>query len=349
MKRLMVLILAMAMLAGLAVFARADEAETKIYDVEGLRAMADAPNGRYRLMNDIDMNGVNWTPIAFSGELDGDGHGLYNLTVSTTGSETRLTHDGNMKEYSTEFAGLFSVLENANVHDLKITGAHVSVENETHCFAAILAGYMDRSTVSTVAVSGRVRMNSYSVMVGVAGLVGYGCGSFDRCEAKVELIFEDRNFDSKCEEFMGGVLSCGIANINACMVDIDGYDSCHGYVHNGGLVGMYYHCGTKFSPGPVSNNIIEGRIRFFEDNRDRRAYCKAVIGESLSKPSREKNNMDSFKRDEVKTYDVVLLPEQCEEPSYVETVVAPADGRWGFTRHECSVCGYHWTDSYTAP
>ena len=351
MKRLMCMMLAAAMILGaaLAVSAQAEEAETKIYDVSGLRAMADAPNGRYRLMNDIDMGGVDWTPIAFSGELDGGGHGLYNLTVTAAGVETRPTHDGNMKEYETEFAGLFSVLENATVRNLKLVGANVSVENQTHCFAAILAGYVDRSRVSEVSVHGRVRMNSSSVMVGVAGLAGFGCGSFDRCEAKVELVFEDRNFASKCEEFMGGVLACGIADITACMVNIDGYDSCHGYVHNGGLVGMYYHCGTKYASGPVSNNIIDGRIRFFEDNTDRRAYCKAVIGESLSKPTQTKNNLDTFKRDETKDYSTVLLPEQCGEPSYVETVVPPSGSRWGYTRHECGGCGYHWTDNYTAP
>ena len=348
MKRLISLLLAL-LLAAAAAPALADEAVTEIADVEGLLAMARRPQGRYRLVSDIDMAGIDWTPIAFSGELDGGGHCLYNLHVTRAGEETRVTRDGNMKEYDTAFAGLFSVLENAAVKDLRLTGAQVDIENSTHCFAAILAGYVDRSTVSAVSVNGRVRMNSYSVMVGVAGLAGFGCGSFDRCDAKVELIFEDRNFDSRCEEFMGGVLACGIAEINACMVEIDGYDSCHGYVHNGGLVGMYYHCGTKYDSGPVNNNIIEGRIRFFEDNPDRRAYCKAVIGESLSKPTQTNSNFDAFLRDEVKKFDVVLLPEQCAEPSYQDTVVPPTGGRWGYTKHVCSVCGYHWTDTYTAP
>ena len=57
----------------------------------------------------------------------------------------------------------------------------------------------------------------------------------------------------------------------------------------------------------------------------------------------------AFKRDEVFKYDVVLEPEQCAEPDYRETVVPPSGGRWGYTRHECAVCGYHWLDSYTPP
>ena len=349
MKRMIAACLAALLLLAGAGRVRAEEAFREIYDVEGLRAMASAPEGRYRLMNDIDMAGVDWTPIAFSGELDGGGHCLYNLTVTRTGEETRVTRDGNKKEYDTTLAGLFSALENASVHDLRLTGAQVTVTNDTHCFAAILAGYIDESAVSAVSVQGRVRMTSHGVMVGVGGLTGFGFASFDRCDVKVELVFEDQNFDFRCEEFMGGVLACGIAEIDACVVDIDGYDSCHGYVHNGGLVGMSYHCGTHKEGKPVTNNIIEGRIRFFEDNPDRRAYCEATIGEPLTKPSRTHSNHASFKSDEVKTFDVVLLPELCDEPSYTETVVPPEGGRWGYTRHQCAGCGYHWTDTYTPP
>ena len=348
MKRLVSLCLAVLLLAG-ATCARADAAVREIYDVDGLRAMANDPAGHDRLMNDIDMGGVDWTPIAFSGELDGGGHCLYNLTVTKPGPDTRVTRDGNKKEYDTTLAGLFSALENASVHDLRLTGAYVNVENDTHCFAALLAGYVNQSVVSAVSVQGRVRMTSHGVMVGVGGLAGFGFGSFDRCDAKIELVFEDQNFDFRCEEFMGGVLACGIAEINACMIDIDGYASCHGYVHNGGLVGMSYHCGTKNTGKPVTNNIIEGRIRFFEDNPDRRAYCEATIGEPLTKPSKTGSNHAAFKSDETKKYDVVLLPEQCAEPSYEETVVPPEGQRWGYTMHRCGGCGYLWTDTYTPP
>ena len=347
-KRVFIALICLTLCLAAAPAARA-EGLTEIRDVEGLLSMAQNPSGRYRLAADIDMSQVNWTPIAFSGELDGGGHCLYNLRVTSAGPDRKNTYDGNKKEYDTGFLGLFSVLEKASVHDLKITGAYVTVDNDSHCFAAILAGYMNRSDIRAVSVSGRVRMNNSAVMAGVAGLVGYGCGTFDRCDARVELIFEDRNFASRCEEFMGGVLACGIASINGCVVDIDGYDSCHGYVHNGGLVGMYYHCLTNYDCGPVNNNIITGRITFFEDNPDRRAYCEATIGEPLSKPTKTKGNHADFKSQEVKTFDVVLEPEKCAEPQYTDAVTPPAGSHWGFTRHTCAVCGYHYTDSYTPP
>ena len=349
MKRLTALALCWALLALMLPMGLAEEGVVQISDVDGLRAMQSAPRGRYRLTCDIDMAGVSWTPIPFSGELDGGGHTLYNLTVTQTGAERRVTRDGNRKEYATEFAGLFSTLENATITDLNITGAYVSVECQNHCFAAILTGYADHTTLRNVSVNGRVHMVSYAVMVGVAGLVGWGNGTFERCAAKVELVFEDRNFDFKCEEFLAGILACGIANIDACAVDIDGYDSCHGYVHNGGIVGMYYHCGMDFPAGPVNNNIIDGRIHFFEDNTDRRAYCKAVIGEPLTKPTEENGNHNMFTSDETSDYSVVLRPEMCADPHYTLTVMPPTDGRWGYTRHTCDSCGYSWKDSYVSP
>ena len=282
-KRALSFLLAFSLL--LAIFANAaagaEERSAEIYDVEGLKAVAGNPGGAYRLMNDLDMSGVEWVPIAFSGTFDGGGHTIYNLTVTQPGPDRRSAFDGNKKEYDTAFAGLFSVLENASVQNVKLVGVHVDIENDSHCFAAGLAGYADRSTIKNCTVKGRINMVSSGVMVGVAGLIGYGCGKIERCNADVELVFEDRNRDSRCEEFMGGILACGIADIRACMVDIDGYDSCHGYVHNGGVVGMYYHCRTKYDAGAVSDNIVSGQIHFFEDNPDRRAYCKAVIGEDL--------------------------------------------------------------------
>ncbi|MBQ5512132.1 MAG: hypothetical protein IIT83_00470, partial [Bacteroidales bacterium] len=38
----------------------------------------------------------------------------------------------------------------------------------------------------------------------------------------------------KCEQFLGGIVSCGIGSFDHCKVKINGYISCHGYVHSGG-------------------------------------------------------------------------------------------------------------------
>lgn len=321
----------------------------EIYTVDDLAAIANTQGGRYRLMNDLDMGSLDWRPIAFSGRLNGAGHTLYNLKVSRTGRDIRETRDGNLKQYDTQFAGLFSVAENAEIVDLNIIGAEIFVENESHCFAAILAGYVNRSHINGCSVSGRVHMINHGVNAGVGGIAGYGCGNFDNCGADVELVFEDRYLDGRCEEFMGGVLACGIGSVTGCRVRIDGWDSCGGYVHNGGLVGMYYDCALGIRAGSVSNNSVSGQISFFENNPDRRAYCKVLIGESLTGPLAMSGNTSDFQSNETMDYSTVLLPEKCVNPNYDEVVTPPGCFEWGNTEHKCRICGYSWIDSYSQP
>lgn len=352
-KRLISLLLVLAViLAGAA--AAADEQVIEIYDIAGLRDAANHPGASFRLMNDIDLKDVDWTPIPFSGDLDGNGFGIYNLTVTRVGEDRRITVDGNRKEYDTCFAGLFSVMEASSVKNLKVIGAHVTIDGKTHCFASILAGYAQHCTFDNVTVDGYVRLNNEGVMSGVAGIAGFGSGIIDNCNARVELIFNDLNRESRCEQFLGAMMATGYAKVQHCTVDIDGYVSCFGYCHNGGLMGLFYTSGTKYPLGlenrVVNHNTVTGRIYFFEHNPDRRAYCKGDVGETLTKlTSRKPNNLKGFTRKETKEFRKVLLPETCEEPVYEEKEIPPADGEWGWTEHTCSTCGYTWRDNYVAP
>ena len=322
---------------------------TDISDAASLAAIADAPEEAYRLTADIDLGGADWTPIAFSGRLDGGGHTLYNLHVTNVGGDKRESRDGNLKPYDTEYAGLFSVLENAEITNLQIQGGLVEIAGRSHCFAALLAGYSDSSVIKNCSVSGRVHMQSGGINAGVAGIIGYGTGKISKCSADVELVFEDNYRDGKCEQFLGGILSSGVGDIQHCKVKIDGYVSCHGYVHNGGLVGMYYHSEGRQKKGNVRYNSVSGQISFFEDNTDRRAYCRDLIGERLTTPKLMNSNTSQFKSNETKDYSKVLSPEKCAQPDYEETVTPPGCESWGHTAHQCRGCGYAWIDTYTPP
>jgi len=354
MKR-MILLLAVLALALPGAAASAEEGVIEIRDAEGLRDAANHPGARFVLMNDIDLQGEDWLPIPFRGELDGNGHGIYNLSVTCTGKEVRTTYDGNAKTYDTVFAGLFSTLEESTVRNLKIIGAHVAVEGKTHCFAAILAGYAQHCTIENVTVDGRVRLDNEAVMSGVGGITGFGSGYIHYCNARVELVYVDLNRSKpKSEQFLGAMMATGYAHVQYCDVDIDGYVSCFGYCHNGGLMGMFYTSGTKFQMGidnrTVNHNTVKGRIYFFEHNQDRRAYCKGDIGETRTKlTSRKPNDLKGFERKETKEYKTTLLPETCKNPAYEEKVVPPSGSEWGWTEHTCAGCGYTWRDSYTAP
>ena len=323
------------------------EAVVEIWNAEGLRAMAEDPFGTYLLAADVDMSGEAWTPFSFHGSLDGGGHSILNLTVDEIGTAVKETYDGNMKVYDTSFAGFFDEMEGAQVRDLNLVNLRIDVDTELPCFIGGITGYMANSSIENCAVQGILQLKAHDRMFGVGGIIGYGCGDVKDSKADVTLVCIDTDASTKDEQFMGGVCAAGYPNINGCDVAISGFDSDHGYVHNGGLVGMYmfYPKGTKYR-GSITDNNVAGKITFFEDNKNRRAYCNGFIGEIMNWDFENRRNKDNFVRDEVFTYDVDLMPHACNNPVIQEEVTAPTC-EFGYTTYFCETCGYRETDHYT--
>ena len=64
------------------------EWDWKIYTVEQLlawNAAPTSPNHRVQLMEDLNMEGVKWTPKTFQGVFEGNGHKIYNFTINRNG------------------------------------------------------------------------------------------------------------------------------------------------------------------------------------------------------------------------------------------------------------------------
>lgn len=323
-------------------------AVTEVYTYEDLLRIADNPEGSYRLMKDIDMEGQDWTPVDFSGVFDGNGHALLNLRVERTGAGTTDTYDGNYKIYDTCFAGFFGTLINAEVSNLNLVNVQVCVNADSPCMIGSIAGYSKDSTVRDCSVQGRLELLAHDRMFGVGGIIGYGSGSILQTSADVTLTCIDTDTSTRDEQFMGGAYSAGYIDLDQCAVKIDGYVSEHGYAHNGGLVGMYilYPKGCQYE-GFITNNSVSGKITFFEDNSDRRAYCKAIIGEVMNWTYKEGGNAADFTRDEIYDYSAELRPEMCADPVYTSTVTPPGCDTFGYTTIKCGNCGYTYTDYYT--
>ena len=323
------------------------EAAVEIWDAAGLRAMAEDPFGTYFLAADIDMSGETWMPFSFHGSLDGGGHSILNLTVKETGTAVKETYDGNMKVYDTYFSGFFDEMEGAWVRNLNLMNLRIDVETDLPCFIGAITGYMADSSIENCSVQGILQLRAHDRMFGVGGILGYGCGNVKDSRADVTLVCIDTDSSTKDEQFMGGVCAAGYPNINGCDIAISGFDSDHGYVHNGGLVGMYmfYPKGTKYR-GSITDNNVTGKIAFFEDNKNRRAYCNGFIGEIMNWDFENGRNKDDFVRDEVFTYDVDLVPHACENPVMQEEVTA-SGCEFGYTTYVCETCGYRETDHYT--
>ncbi len=286
---------------------------TPIYTVDDLRLMEKDCYGKFILMRDIDMTGIDWKPFDFYGTLDGNGHALINLKITEISDTSALTYDGNKKSYDTRFAGLFAAVRHGNIHDLSLLGVNVDLDVEADVFAAGLCGYATDTVITNCTVTGDVTLKVTGKMFGVAGLIGFANKTtVDGCEIDVTLVNIDKDAVNKDEQFTGGVLATGYINVTNTKVNIKGYTSDHGYVHDGGIVGMYFNYDGSTTKGTIKNNTVNGFIRFFEDNKDRRAYCKDTIGENLSKKyTTVESNTTSFKSEEVKEFDKDLLPHEC--------------------------------------
>lgn len=320
----------------------------EIHTADDLLRITENPSADYILMADLDMTGVEWTCPDFSGSFDGNGHAILNLYLSKTGATTATSYDGNRKSYETGYAGLFGTLVNAEVKNLHLLNVRGLVESDTPCFVGAIAGYAEYSTISGCTVSGCLELRAHDRMFGLGGIVGYGSGTISESKADVTLICVDTDAETKDEQFLGGAYANGFIDVLNCEIIIDGYISEHGYVHSGGIVGMYmeYPWDTGKN-GRISNNSVTGKITFFENNTSRRAYCKAIVGESLVYYAFQGAHTTDFQRDERTDYSVELRPEMCENPVYTETVVSPGCDTYGYTQYRCESCSYEYTDRYT--
>ena len=173
------------------------EAETiRIATVEELAAINENLSGHYVLTADIDLAGMEWTPIgayapsgeseeeqeipaaesAFTGTFDGQGHTISNLVINQP--------DG-------WAMGLFGCIANAKVGNFTLENATVDAQ----LMGSDVAGYAYCSTVSDVTlVNGRVTAHAGEMSAEgmYGGIVGAGMGSMiENCTAQAEIVLPD--------------------------------------------------------------------------------------------------------------------------------------------------------------
>lgn len=120
---------------------------TRIKTVTDLKAIADNPAQEYILAQDIDMAGVEWTPIeGFSGKLDGNGYSINNLEVAVSYKLSKLAA---MKAEEKSY-GLFTKLDGAVIEDLSMKNTQIMIDPKSNvkvCVGA-LAGRTSKTTIS---------------------------------------------------------------------------------------------------------------------------------------------------------------------------------------------------------
>ena len=321
-----------------------------ITDAAGRVAMAQQPDGDFVLDADIDMSGVNWVPFAFSGSFDGAGHTLYNLTLSQAGDETRITYDGRHRGYHTEFAALFSSVS-GTVQNLNLLNVKADLSTDQPFFLAGIAGFLAKGTITNCSVSGRLKIATTAMQCGAGGIVGFGRGRIEGCTVNAEITIVAVNPEVKCEEYLGGILANGYADVENCTITLAGYTSVHGYVHNGGIVGLSdINPENKRYFGFVRGCSVDAVISFFENVEDRRAYCRAYVGENQNDDlTIAGNETVRFESKESKDFSRILLPDPTDNPVYDSVVTPPLCTTLGYTTYTNPKTGYSYTDDYTAP
>ena len=141
--------------------------------------------GEYvKLTADIDLDGINWTPIgtnsvgdhmAFLGHFDGDGHTISNLYINADG--------GHLGFFAR--VGSYNEAESASVMNLILCNVDVSTNVSDHWttghgdyVAGLIANAGGNTTVSGVTLEGYIYIDGCAY---VGGIVGHGYTKIDNC------------------------------------------------------------------------------------------------------------------------------------------------------------------------
>ena len=169
-------------------------------------------NDTYLLTADIDMTGVEWTPIGFNervlqfwdsddserdpslrgfnGVFDGQGHVIYGLTITEEQSSNWMdVPSENFRGFYQSGMGLFALIgTNGTVQDLRLENAQILSEPDSESsYIGLLAGWCN-GTVRRVSVQGTVSGGGT-----VGGLIGHlsgydeAIGLVQECSAQVEV------------------------------------------------------------------------------------------------------------------------------------------------------------------
>ena len=101
-----------------------------IYNAEDLQNINNNLTTKYRLMNDIDLDGVEWTPIGgilnvFSGQLEGNNYTISNLYISQPSEYISAGYDSC-------YSGLFGKTNGSVISNLSIENFYISFTSTAH-------------------------------------------------------------------------------------------------------------------------------------------------------------------------------------------------------------------------
>lgn len=210
----------------------------EIYTAQDLLNISSNLAGQYKLMNDIDLSGIDWQPLGiFSGSLDGNGFTVKNLSVN----------------FNANNAGLFSQLSNASVKNIKFSNVTVSnTGNYTGALAGLVKGL---SVIEQVSVeNGTVKGKAYT-----GGLIGAMNGNNTREKVKAVNVHSSADIEgtSNVGGLIGIVRDAELTNAYATGNVIGSLDNIGGLIGNND---MFSIISNTFATGDVTGRKSVGGL-----------------------------------------------------------------------------------------
>ncbi|MGN0808133.1 MAG: InlB B-repeat-containing protein [Candidatus Coproplasma sp.] len=180
----------------------------------------------YILTSDIDLGGIEWTPIlGFLGTFDGNGHTISNF---------KITNDR-------EYAGLFGY-NNGEIKNIGVKNFIINISYSSSAYVGGLVGYNSgQGTIINCYATGEVTASTVSSHAYVGGLVGENYGTVVNSYATGEVTASTAsNFTSV---YAGGLVGYNVGTIEYCYATgsiaattiCDSMSSAQAYA--GGLIG----------------------------------------------------------------------------------------------------------------
>lgn len=217
-KKFLAIILTFVMAFGAVSFVNADteipEGYTPIYTAEDLNNIRNDLDGKYVLMNDIDLSVYeNWEPIGtaeapFTGELNGNGYCVKNLTISV-----------DLGESANYYYGLFGYIKNSKINNILAVDCGIKVSysgTETaRCNLGTIAGCGYMSEITDCAASGKITIGNFltTVVGGILGRDDMLC-TLERCSNYSDIIAEATALSKYV--YVGGISGVAMGNKNEC-------------------------------------------------------------------------------------------------------------------------------------
>lgn len=211
----------------------------RIYTAEDIVNIHYERDAYYILMNDIDLQGMELTPIGtasvpFTGNFNGNGFTISNFTINKN---------------VTDYVGFFGVVNNAVITKVTISNAYITGRNYVGSLIGCAKGE-NRVITECNVIGGSVTGTSY-----VGGLVGY---TTQVSQVNITSCYTDTTV--KGTTYIGGLIGYLYGGVSQCYVlgQVDGTNDV------GGLIGYSYSASaieTSYSAASITGtNRIGGLI-----------------------------------------------------------------------------------------